>query len=231
MTIPVLAAALVLALAIPLRPRAARLRDGRRPSGEPRNRAAATAIAASRRWRRRTPPAPATVAEWCGDLARALRSGDSLRIALETNVPTDAALREATEPLRLGLERGRTVSEVAGEMSTGRGRDAGRHTTLACSVIAECGRTGGSAAAPLDRVAAALRQRAADDQERAAQAAQAHLSANVLTVLPLAVLAVLLLDGAVRAAVGSPAGLTLVAIGVALNTVGWWWMRRIVDSR
>lgn len=195
---------------------------------------------APRRRRSRRRPPPAAVADWCSDIARLVRAGETLRRALLAAEPADPRVRAATDPLRNGLERGRSVAEAAtpsrSEPSPRRRPMSARSDVLdpadlALAVVASCGRVGGSPAEPLDRVAAALRQRAADDQERAAQSAQARLSAHVLTVVPLGVLATLVAaDPTVRSVLATPAGATCVAVGLTLNGSGWWWMRRIVGA-
>ncbi len=202
--------------------------SGRRPGGWARS----PARAIRERRERRSALAPAVIADWCGDLARSIRSGAALRVALEQTVPADPGLRRAITPIRFGLTRGSTIPQAveAGVLITGhRSRRGTEHFALACAVIDVCARCGGSAAAPLDRVAAALRQRAADDQERAAHAAQARLSAHVLTVIPIAVLSLLGgVDDGVRSALKTPIGATCVLLGAVLNLGGWLWMRRII---
>jgi tight adherence protein B len=226
----------VIVIAHRLRPRPGRAAPdtGRSPHRERRfARSATKAIAtARRRHGERIGLAPAIVAEWCSDLARSVRSGDALRSVLMHTVPANEQLRTSTDPLRLGLNRGRTIVDLTepGPRAAGK-NEGGRadHLGLAYAVVAVCGQMGGSAAAPLDRVAASLRQRAADDHERAAQAAQAQLSAHVLTLVPVAVLVLLVLaDPEVRGALASLVGATCVAIGVTLNVMGWFWMRRVV---
>ncbi len=183
-----------------------------------------------RRRAERSEPAPAAVADWCSAIARGIRSGDTLRAALAEVSPADELVRARTDHLRLALARGRRVADaVASEPQRHPHPSGSDHLGLALAVIGVCGRLGGSAAQPIDRVAATLRERAADDQERAAQSAQARLSAHVLTLLPLAVLGVLVLaDGAVRRAAVSPAGAICVVAGALLNLAGWWWIGRIV---
>ncbi len=52
-----------------------------------------------------------------------------------------------------------------------------------------------------------------------------------MTAVPVLMLAILATtDHDVRAAVMSAIGFTCVAIGLALNVAGWWWMRRIVGA-
>src|SRR5690606_37511270 len=98
----------------------------------------------------------------------------------------------------------------------------GPHLALACQVLTVATQLGGSPARAVDRTAVVLRQRAADGQERLAQAAQTRMSAHVLTALPVAVLAVLsLTDPDVRAVLASPIGATIVGVGLLLNLCGW----------
>ena len=169
-------------------------------------------------------PGAAAVAAWCDDLARELRSGTTLRQALTSVVPDDATTSACTAPLRLGLQRARPIDEAL----TG---DVGVHLQLAFAVIAAATQVGGSAAPAIDRVAATLRQRAADRDERRVQAAQARLSAHVMTAVPIGMLALLVVsDGDVRTTLATPVGGTCVVAGLVLNAIGWLWMRRIVGA-
>lgn len=181
----------------------------------------------TRRAERRSPSARA-VAEWCDDLARQLRSGTSLSHALAT-APADPPTRRATDELRRRLDRGRSVIDAVESAQLG---DEGPNLRLALSVIATAARLGGSPAAPIDRTAATLRQRAADADERNVHAAQARLSAHVLTVVPIAMLLLLVVtDGDIRAAATSPLGAACIVLGLALNAIGSIWMRRIIGTR
>lgn len=180
---------------------------------------------------------PIALATWANDLARTLRHGSTLRAALTTELPSDASLAVHTEPLLHWLSRGATVAAACDEWSdqlTQRPQRAADRTDLLVTlsaVLAATAALGGTAAAPLDRFAVTMRQRASDDLERSAQSAQARMSARVLTTVPLAVLALLLLtDGEVRGIITRPAGATLLLTGLALNALGAGWMRRIVGS-
>jgi Flp pilus assembly protein TadB len=183
----------------------------------------------------RSAPIPAAqVAAWCDAISRRLRAGDALRTAFEAERPDDRALLTRTEPLRRSLGYGATVADavattMSGSASARVSHDP--HLELLCSVIAATADFGGSAAAPIDRVGATLRLRSADGHERDAQSAQARLSAHVLTVVPLAVLALLTgTDADVRQFSTGGLGLTVIASGLALNLTGWWWMKRIVTA-
>jgi Flp pilus assembly protein TadB len=183
----------------------------------------------------RSAPIPAAqVAAWCDAISRRLRAGETLRTAFEAERPDDRGLLARTEPLRRSLRHGATVADaVAATMpDSGSARVShDPHLELLCSVVAATADFGGSAAAPIDRVGATLRLRNADGQEREAQSAQARLSAHVLTVVPLAVLALLAsTDADVRQFSTGGLGLTVIASGLALNLTGWWWMKRIVTA-
>jgi len=125
-----------------------------------------------------------------------------------------------------------------------------RHPTLATRAIALAGHTdpdpdlavvaqslaaalelGGPIAATLHHGAALLREREAQRAEARAHSAQARLSAKVLTAVPLLFAAWSATTSATfRQAVVSPTGLVAASAGLASNTIGWWWMRRIVDK-
>jgi len=223
-------------IAIVLRPRR------RRPEGIGRPLSAVTdqlqravdKVRSTRRRRRSVPPED--VADWCDQLARRMRSGSTLRNALTSVTPSSSALSHATETLRLGLERGQPIPDALDTTQPiSAGRESlrrGPHVDLAFAVIAIAARLGGSNATALDRAAASLRVLAADRQERRAQAAQARLSAHVLTVVPLAMLSLLLLlDSDVRATLRAPVGAACIAAGLLLNGVGWKWMRHIIGAK
>ena len=136
--IAALAAALVVALAAPLRPQPRRspgaavsspevaVSSPETPSTSEVRRTTnlptiVTRFVATFRRRDRWPPAR-SVAAWCDDLARELRSGSTLRHALVVVVPDDPATRESTDPLRLAVDRSRPVSAaVAGVRHPGPG--------------------------------------------------------------------------------------------------------------
>ncbi len=218
----------VLAVAAALRPVRRRTPPGTPPGdgdGETvRSRLTRRFERASARQRRRREPGPADVAVWCDELARDLRGGSTLRHTLTTVIPRDGTTAARTEALRLALERARPIDDATA-MTLG----AGAHLDLALAVIAATSEVGGSAAAAIDRVGATLRQRAADQAERRVHAAQARLSAHVMTAVPLSMLGLLLAtDHDVRTVMATPVGATCLIAGLTLNGGGWWWMRRIV---
>jgi tight adherence protein B len=139
------------------------------------------------------------------------------------------------DPIHLALDRGATLVDAmsAAGPATRRvartGPPGSSGVAMVRSVLIAAADLGGPAAQALDRTAAVLRQRDADAAERRVHAAQARLSATVLTVLPVATGALLLaFDGDVRRAVTGPVGSLLLGLGLLLDMLGWWWMRRIV---
>lgn len=189
-----------------------------------------SAVVAARR-RRRARIRPAAVAAWLDDLSRSVRRGVTVRASLLDVVPDDGPLAERTDRLRHLLTRGAAVgagcAEFADHLRASR-RPAPDLVAVA-SVLAVASTSGGSVAEPLDRLAATMRSRASVELEREAQAAQATMSARVLTLLPVGVLVLLLAtDEATRRAAVSVPGTVVIVLGLALNAVGGWWMRRIV---
>ena len=89
---------------------------------------------------------------------------------------------------------------------------------------------GGPIAATLDGGAAVLRERAAARAERRAHASQARLSARVLTIVPLAFAAwsALASQRTRDIYVTTRAGGVCAVCGLALNLVGWRWIKRII---
>ncbi len=210
----------VVALGAALRPRPA-MRRPRRPlavEAVPRIR--------GRRFRPRRAPqvTAASVAVWCESMARVVRSGSSLTTAIRSTEPPPGAEELITQFI-LAIDRGGRLADAVAAPTDS------PHLHLALVVLRACATNGGPPAEPLDRAAATLRGRAADVGERQTQSAQARLSAIVMTVLPVAMLGLLLLtSSSVRTAATGPVGLAAVGVGGALNLIGWRWMRRIISG-
>jgi tight adherence protein B len=165
-------------------------------------------------------PGPEEIAGWCDALARDVRSGASLGAALRSVGPPDGT---SLVVIPHALARGRPLADALTVTTP----SPDEHAAL--TVLTACAHHGGPAAQPLDQVAATLRRRAADAAERAVHSAQARLSALVMTVLPGAVLVLLLTTSpSTRATTGSPFGVAVVVLGLGLNLLGWVWMRRII---
>jgi Flp pilus assembly protein TadB len=175
------------------------------------------------RGRPRSSIEPSVLAAWCDALARALRGGATLRHALST-VDPPASVAPHLAPALLALGRGASVAAALADVDA-RSRDL----DLVLVVMRACAEHGGGAAEPIDRAAAALRQRAALAGERRTNSAQARMSAVVMTCLPLAMLVLLALTSrSVRAAATSAVGLAVIGVGIMLNLAGWGWMRGLI---
>lgn len=177
------------------------------------------------RWRQRARCGPGEVAQWLDSVAREVRSGANLSAAIDTIEPPPA-LSATVAPARRALRRGASLVSALDEVA---GDDP--QIRLSMTVLRALAVHGGPAAEPIDRAAATLRARAAIDAERVTQSAQARLSALVMTLLPIAMLVLLIgASSSVRRVVTAPLGVVIIALGAALNLVGWWWMRRIVNG-
>lgn len=178
------------------------------------------------RLRRCTAPAPARRrgstptaddwARWLHTVAAGVRSGDSIRAAVH-----HAHAHHALE--------GSVVHPDAPFDHLLRGAPHDRDEAVVVQVLAVAAALGGSVAATLQAGATLLHERAAVHAEAFAHAAQARLSARVLTAVP-AVFAAWNVVGSAsfRRAVCAPAGATAAAVGVVLSAAGWRWMHRIV---
>lgn len=167
--------------------------------------------------RRRGNPATADDwARWLHTVAAGVRSGDSVRVAVQhahAHHALDGSVVHPGAPLDQLLQGTPTDADEA----------------VVIQVLAVATALGGAVAATLQAGAALLHERAAVRAEALAHAAQARLSARVLTAVPLVFAAWNLIGSAsFRRALGTPVGATAAAAGALLSVAGWRWMRRIV---
>jgi tight adherence protein B len=160
-------------------------------------------------------------------LAGAIRSGSSLPVALEeAGRATSDPLGPELAALSLGASRGQPMAAVL-DGWTREHDDPG--TRLAATALVLATVVGVAPARAVDGVAATLRERLEVTAERRALASQARTSAVVLSAAPL--LFALLLgmsDGAAaRFLLHSRAGWVCLAGGLALDSLGAWWMARL----
>ena len=162
-------------------------------------------------------------------VARSLRSGGSLRQAVEEAAvavrgPLQAELVAVTRDVRDGaamddaLERWCERRPLAG-------------VRLATAALALGAETGGASAQAIDGVAATLRTNLGIAGEVRALSSQARLSALVIVLAPIAfALLAATSDGTTATfLLGTPFGWTCLAIGLGLDAVGWLWMRRLTE--
>lgn len=176
-----------------------------------------------RAWRRFDERLPDTVAA----VARGLRSGASLRRAL-----ADAAAA-APEPVAGALREVVAAAGAGTPLTTaldGWARRCPRpNVLLLVAALSLAHDTGGASAQAVDGVAATLRRRQAARAETVALATQARTSAYVLAGAPLVVclFAVVTGGGSAQFLLGTPVGLGCLALGLALEALGAWWMVRL----
>jgi Flp pilus assembly protein TadB len=162
-------------------------------------------------------------------MARGLRSGTSLRLAIgETGASVSGPLGAGFVEVAEAAARGRSLHDAVDRWREATPGDGVALTAAALGLGAELG---GAAARSLDGVAGTLRDRIAARREVRALSAQARASAAVIGIAPVAFLLVVAAadPGSVGFLVGSPIGLLCLMSGLGLDTVGGWWMRRIVS--
>lgn len=165
------------------------------------------------------PPAPTAGAphDWAAFLdtvASAVRAGHSLPRAV------DHAREHAHS------EQANSAGRSAGGRAAA---DADR--AVAQQALQVAAELGGPVAAGLQHAADLLRERRVMRAEARAHAAQARLSAVVLTLLPVAFAAFgLCTSESYRHALSSGAGVGMAGAGLAVNLIGWRWMQRIIAA-
>jgi len=161
------------------------------------------------------------------ELARALRSGATLGQALQEVGGAGGPAR--TSLAELG-RRGEHGAGLAGAASTWAAASPTAEVRAAAAAISLGASGVASPAIGVEAVAGSLRARHAMAAEVRAHSAQARLSAAVLAVLPVAFTGWVALTqpAAVQFLLGTPAGLTCLALGLALEAAGVLWIVAIV---
>ncbi|MEM8705017.1 MAG: type II secretion system F family protein [Actinomycetota bacterium] len=159
-------------------------------------------------------------------IARELRSGSTVPVALHTV----AANEPAADSLVPVVHRVAHGARVGDELDAWAARFDSDDARLARSVLRLGLSTGAALADALDRVAATVRDRIELDDELRALTAQSRTSATVLAMAPAVFLGVLALvdRGLVAPLIATPFGWLCLAGGLGLDAIGFWWMRRLV---
>jgi tight adherence protein B len=159
-------------------------------------------------------------------VARSLRSGASIPVALRDAAATDGLAATDLAAVLADADRGRPLSDALDRWVD---RRPSASVRLVVGVLTVALASGGAPARAVDGVAATLRERAEVDREVRALATQARASAVVITVAPLAFAALGLLGDEQTAdfLLRTPTGLACLAVGVGLDAAGAWWMSRI----
>ncbi len=160
-------------------------------------------------------------------MAREIRSGAALDRAMEIAAraePSLTALTQVVDQRRIGWRTVGPLDHEAHPLSSADDR-------LALATIAHLTDHGGQTAASLDRAAATIHEREVMRSERDVQAAQARISAQLLSAIaPLFAGWSVASDARVRHfLLGTIPGLVCLAVGVALNLAGYAWMHRVVS--
>jgi len=181
---------------------------------------------ADRRGARITSAAWPSVAD---EIGASLRSGASLRQALEGATGRGGAAGVRLTGVLRPVDRGDALADAAGRWATS-ATDAGE--VLVAHAVELAAATGQATPLLFDTVADGLRERAALAGEVRAQTAQARASALALGLLPLGFTGLLAFtDPSVpRFLVGSQLGWACLAVGLALEAAGGWWMHRIITG-
>lgn len=156
-----------------------------------------------------------------------LRAGLALAPAVEAAATVGPPLGPELAAIGAEVRAGRPLDVALARWSAG-ATDAA--TALAGAALGVAASVGGPGARAVDGAAASLRDRLAADAEAAALSTQATASAAVLTVAPVAfaVLLTSLDPTAARFLLGTPVGWTCIAVGLALDAAGAWWMAALV---
>lgn len=164
-------------------------------------------------------------------VARALRSGQSARVALaEAGGSVSGPLSADIHAIARRLAVGATFHAALEQWVEHRVEVPG--VRLAASAIALAEDSGGSVAAAVDGVADTLREEQALAAEVRSLAAQARASAGLIVALPLvfALMAAAADPRVLGFLTGTGVGRTCLMLGVGLDVVALVWMHRIVDG-
>jgi tight adherence protein B len=160
-------------------------------------------------------------------MARSLRSGTSIRHALgEAATATQGPLGRELDEVTRQVEYGATVVAALESLAVRRALPSVRLAVVALCLGVE---TGGAQARAVDGVAATLRDRLAVASEVRALSSQARMSALVIGLAPLAFggFAIATDPRTGHLLFHTPLGLVLLAVGLALDGLGWLWMNRL----
>lgn len=163
-------------------------------------------------------------------VARSLRSGSSLRRAVdEAGGSVAGPLRDDLARVRRSLDAGVPLGDALERWAATRPLQGVRLAVAALALGAE---TGGASAQAVDGVAATLRTNLGIAAEVRALSSQARLSALVIALAPVAFsLLAFTTDGTTASfLLRTPLGVACLATGLALDGIGWLWMRRLTAA-
>jgi tight adherence protein B len=162
-------------------------------------------------------------------VASELRAGGTIATAVTAIAHGDGALASDFARVEARVLLGAPLTDALDAWARERSANG---VDVAAGALAMCATVGGRAADALEGLASSLRDRAAVAAEAQALSAQARLSAIVVGGAPLLYLgwSALTDENAFHALTGTPAGRVCVVVGLVLEVVGAWWMRRILRA-
>jgi len=175
------------------------------------------------RWRSQSRRVDVALPALLDELVRSLQSGATLTSALAEASAAGGPLGDDLKTLTGDLRAGAPVGTA---LERWRERRPGTRVGLVVAAVDLATMAGGELAGLLGSLAEALRDEEAVAEEAQALATQARASAAVVALAPLA-FAVIMTPFRSTGFVGSGSGLVIVAVGLALDAVGLWWMWRL----
>ncbi len=168
------------------------------------------------------------LADAIGAVASAVRAGMSVPQAFayaagEAEEPLASELSRMVQDVHVGLPVGQAIQAWADRLGTEDAR-------LLASVLELHRRAGGELTVILEQVGVTIRERVAAAREVRGLTAQARLSGLVLGLLPFGFFGFLWLTSRneMRAALGTPAGVISVFLGLVLEALAFLWIRRLL---
>jgi tight adherence protein B len=221
--------AVLVAAATPQRDRLARLDEARRASESSRSRVfdqwvgCVPALWSRQRRHDLTQLAVIDVADaWAAELQAGSAPAPALVSALDE---APAPLPAGADQIRLGGDPVRALLQL----SRAPGAE-GLASLAACWTLAST--AGAGLSEPARRVALGLRDERAVEQELRAQVAAPKATARLVAALPIAgpLLGALVGADTIGVLLTTTAGRSCLVVGLALNLIGLWWVRRIIAS-
>jgi tight adherence protein B len=170
----------------------------------------------------------ADMAEFLDAIAASMRSGMSVEEAFFAVPTTVASLRIEQQRIARRIERGDAFDDALTHAAT-RAVDGSmfRSAAAACAMAA---RYGGRAIAAIEGLAAGMRVRDAAFTEMRTHTTQARLSAMVMVCSPIGYFVFMFAvdPSSTWQSATSPAGVGCIVVGLVLDGLAAWWIRRLI---
>jgi len=162
-------------------------------------------------------------------VASELRSGGTVVTAIGAVAHGDSPLAPDMERVNTRVRLGASLDQALEAWAKERAMSG---VDASAGALALCASVGGRSADALDGLATSLRDRLGVAAEARALSSQARMSAVVVGGAPIAYIAwsAMVDPHAVHVLTGTGFGRVCLAVGLALEGIGGWWMRSIVRS-